>query len=669
MTLLCLAPHSKSLLLADVISLLLGGKASSSYLMHPEDTLVNGVRTAMVEMEISLEGPYVSSAVQAFENLGLDTQSLCKDLQSTSCVLQLRRVLLLSPKAGSRVKSVCYVNGQQVTIKTLSELASPLVAVVDASTAASALAQQKARMAVLDTAVTPACLANVRETMENYRRCREERERWELALASMTLPSSFSPDDAEDIELLNHWIGELGALESRVMNLCESSFFDDGDGTEISKAGRALAESSWMESDAQVSLPFSSVLYARLSDFRYAIRSLENRLEAAQSAVAALSALSSPESAITAVERARQQLLETSSPGESEGGLAEATERSHDLLNQVEMALNACSSFLEDDEGGLIMSLERARAACPVTVEDIESLLADWNALARKHGVSPLLLPSCHQGLKAERDGNVEARTLLPEAQQAESAALQLFQDACDDLSQERENIADQLSAAVTRRMPSLGMEKSSFFVNVSRDFRKCSDPSCYTGLATGIDGVDFYLLHSRKSTQGDTERGGKLHEVASSGEKARLLLAMECELPGSVGASITVDSGYGTDTTPWCGLPPIAVLYDEIDAHVGGNAAVSMARMLLDQSRACQVVTITHSPSVAALADMHVVIQKVRDGKETVQSVVKATLVDGEARRNELARMASGDLAVDEAQVFADALLRDGTRRKGERM
>jgi DNA repair protein RecN (Recombination protein N) len=115
----------------------------------------------------------------------------------------------------------------------------------------------------------------------------------------------------------------------------------------------------------------------------------------------------------------------------------------------------------------------------------------------------------------------------------------------------------------------------------------------------------------------------------------------------------------------------PVAVIYDEIDAHVGGRAAVAMAAMLADQAceRASsmtkgQVVSITHSPSLAAIADRHILIRSSRIGLEG-KVKIEASVIDGAERRKELARMASGDLATDEAEIFADALLRDGIKRR----
>ena len=109
----------------------------------------------------------------------------------------------------------------------------------------------------------------------------------------------------------------------------------------------------------------------------------------------------------------------------------------------------------------------------------------------------------------------------------------------------------------------------------------------------------------------------------------------------------------------------------------------MAMAKLLVDQTRpqsqdssilssGGQVICITHSPSVAAVADRHVVIQKARDlDVENTDNMliginpVLAALVDGDLREEELGRMCGGDLAREEALQFAAALLRDGEMQK----
>ena len=142
-------------------------------------------------------------------------------------------------------------------------------------------------------------------------------------------------------------------------------------------------------------------------DVREAVRSIDVKIEAARSACEALSHLSSPSSAATALEQARGLLFEAAASGSGSGGdrtderdaLTEASERTHHLLNAVEDALSECARSIEDGNGGLLAELEKTRNSVSISVEDIDAAIADWNAISRKHGISPFDLPSCHESL------------------------------------------------------------------------------------------------------------------------------------------------------------------------------------------------------------------------------------------------------------------------------
>jgi DNA repair ATPase RecN len=735
----------KSLLVARVVELLTGSKAAASFVTPCTVAATNGDSdgqkslgdpTASVEMELLLRGPHLKTVSVALERIGIDpgvlffgittvgstTQKLGKLILKRKLVLQQQQQYSSTPTSSTsgtttkaRLKSVCEINGVAVTLKAMAELASPLFAIVDATTAAGALAKGDSRMAVIDTSVSISTLTAVIQTKTRYRQCRQTRENLQNELASRTLPqgfSSVSSDSSEkDLELLSHWIDELDAFEARVARFCKALGSRDdssGNASSLETLVKDIMSTEWMDNaSTSKGHGFSSSLYMKLDDLREALKILDDQLVAARKSSDALALLSSPESAITAVERARDLLFDaTQGETASDERLSAAAERSHELLNAAELALQKCARFLEDDEQGLIRTLEATRSTVAVSVEDFDDVLLDWNTLSRKHGISSYTLPSCHKALQSERDGNAEARTLLPKAMAAEKVALADFQHACLKLTEERRCIAKTLSASVTERLPFLGMGQSVFRVNLVDNARACTDFSAYaTGSTTlGVDGVEFLLLHGDDTSTDSTgsRRGGAVHQVGSAGEKARILLAIECALPGSVGASCGSGGGGSAavlsesssesstnmksdhdenETANYVSKAPlpIAVLYDEIDAHVGGRAAVSLASMLVDQSLSCQVVAITHSPSVAAVADLHIVIHKAAtaetttasDGMKTTSRLssnwVRVAVVDGADRRTELARMASGDLAVNEAEIFADALIRDGTKRREE--
>ena len=139
----------------------------------------------------------------------------------------------------------------------------------------------------------------------------------------------------------------------------------------------------------------------------------------------------------------------------------------------------------------------------------------------------------------------------------------------------------------------------------------------------TGADSVEFTL------TEGS--RSGRVEKIASGGELSRLLLALQLSLPDE-----------------W--LPP-TIVFDEVEAGLGGEAAVLSGMQLKELSRKCQVILVTHEASIAALGDTHVLIQ--RDGGET-----STRGIEGEERVKEIARMLSGFPDMAEAQEHAKILL-----------
>jgi DNA repair ATPase RecN len=318
-----------------------------------------------------------------------------------------------------------------------------------------------------------------------------------------------------------------------------------------------------------------------------------------------------------------------------------------------------------------------------VSIEDIDLLLADWGFLSRKHGVSAFLLPSCHRSLRLELDGNVEKSTLLPHAKQTEELNLIQYDDACKQLSKARTEVCENLSKDVSLRLPSLGMEDFLFISRVNSNVRNCS----HTVLSSlGVDSIDFLLLNTKMLKDDELpsvwnvndQYNQHLDVVGSSGEKARVLICLETTVPGSIGACIAdlhprveiIDNNFAH--------PMVAILYDEIDAHVGGRALVALGKMLHEQTnyferfgkrrkRRGQVICITHSASLAALADHHLVVHKVKESRAGLNDMIEVIVenVEGEQRTKELARMASGDVATNEAELLAEALIQNHWKEK----
>ena len=132
------------------------------------------------------------------------------------------------------------------------------------------------------------------------------------------------------------------------------------------------------------------------------------------------------------------------------------------------------------------------------------------------------------------------------------------------------------------------------------------------------------------------------LAKVASGGELSRVRLALEVVLAGGA-------SGH-------------TFVFDEVDAGVGGQAALDIGARLADLAAYAQVVVVTHLPQVAAYADRHLIVRKADDGSVTASSVIE---VGGQARLEELARMMGGG-ATSAGLEHARELLEAATRRRG---
>jgi len=651
--------------------------------------------------------------------------------------LRLKRVISLSPSSTNnnktnsgqqrqRVKSNCFINDQPVTLKALKAIVSPLIAIVNAPVAAAALGRPASRLSMIDSGIPSTILAEVHRLQIAYRKQKRVRQSLEKELKNRVLPASMirqgsGGDDTSDegagtgtgveneqhFDLLRHWIEELDGFERRISDVKDSLGFSGNSSTQRTAEPELffllseLDALDWARDSADTAENGSnrvggdshtSSLYETLLDIHDYLKTLDARIIAATEARDSLASLSASDSARTALDRTRQLLWDvaaapqqkhfdnfnqnpTSTPATATSRVDAATEQAHEMLNLVEDALLECSRILDDDEKGLVATLRASRRACSTSTEELLEYITEWNTLGRKHGVSPHQLPLCHETLKNELGGGIEAGKLLPEAKIAEKKALSELREGCRVLSEARSILCQCITASISHRLPRLGMENSKFEARLSQ----INNPS-YMKSHLGADEVDFYLLHDdqsiRNASSTATSRrdsksqptGGKIENVASSGEKARILLAIECEIPGSISAigGISTESYIKIEGDQLPIVSPVAVIYDEIDAHVGGRASISVAQMLFDQSKACQVLSITHSPSLAAIANTHICVHRGTSGENGRSFDIVANPVHGAERRKELARMASGDLIADEAEVFAEALLRDASSIKG---
>ncbi|HZJ25998.1 MAG TPA: DNA repair protein RecN [Acidimicrobiia bacterium] len=210
------------------------------------------------------------------------------------------------------------------------------------------------------------------------------------------------------------------------------------------------------------------------------------------------------------------------------------------------------------------------------------------------------------------------------------------MRDAADELTKARHLAAGPLAAAVTERLADLGMSDVRFSVTI--------EPSA-SG-ERGADAVSFLLAANR----GEPLR--PLTKVASGGELARTMLALRVVLASGARLSTERDGESS----------PTALVFDEVDAGLGGEAGRAVGRALAELAATRPVLCVTHLAQVAAFADTHVVVEKHAERERTVAD---ATIVIDEARVSELSRMLAGVDGSHHAQRHAEELLADAERPK----
>jgi DNA repair protein RecN (Recombination protein N) len=199
---------------------------------------------------------------------------------------------------------------------------------------------------------------------------------------------------------------------------------------------------------------------------------------------------------------------------------------------------------------------------------------------------------------------------------------------AAKDVTKGRNEAAKDLSGKVSGEMHSLSMPQTNLIIEVSTpDYGSALKESDFT--AFGCDSVSMYL---------QTHKDGALVSLAkgaSGGEMSRVMLALEVVIAAS--------NPVGT------------YIFDEVDAGVGGAAAIEVGRRLHTLSKNAQVIVVTHLPQVAAWGDQHYVVEKSIDGTVISSGV---TSVQGEERISEIARMLAGLQDSTSAKEHAAELL-----------
>lgn len=347
---------------------------------------------------------------------------------------------------------------------------------------------------------------------------------------------------------------------------------------------------------------------------------------AAEQAREALSSDTGGPDALSAAGAARRVLDGVRDHDPAAADLADRLAEINYLLSDLAADVASYASGLETDPARLAGVSERRAALTALTRkygETIDEVLA-WS---QKASARLMDLDSTDERIDELRDQRARLRGELATMAGKLSSARQACAARLGDVVTEELGLLAMPHARVTLAVtqneaaPPSGDETGSAPLEVDGRWLRFS--------VTGVDDVEFLLA---ANTGADAR---PLHKGASGGELSRVMLALEVALAGT--------------------SPVPTFVFDEVDAGVGGKAAVEVGRRLAMLARNAQVLVVTHLPQVAAFADRHVVVAKSSDGTVTTSGL---TVLEEGDRVRELSRMLAGMDESDTALAHARELL-----------
>ncbi|MQA16313.1 MAG: DNA repair protein RecN [Pseudonocardiaceae bacterium] len=341
----------------------------------------------------------------------------------------------------------------------------------------------------------------------------------------------------------------------------------------------------------------------------------------------------------TAVSGAAADTADDDAPG-ALGLVGEARRR---LQGTGDPALDALAPRLQDaaallaDVGAELSGYLEGLDADPGRLEEVLSRQAELKALTRKYAADvDGVLAWAQQARTRLGEVDTSEETLVALAARRDELAAELAGHAAE-ISSARNEAARRLAEAVTAELAGLAMTQATLQVEVGVPAAADGDPHALTvegrRCHAGPDGTDEVELQLAPHPGAASL---PVHKGASGGELSRVMLALEVVLADA-------------DPVP-------TLVFDEVDAGVGGRAAVEIGRRLARLARTHQVVVVTHLPQVAAYADRHLVVDKATYSTGLTRSGVRE--LDGQARVAELARMLAGLDDTETGRAHAEELL-----------
>ncbi len=342
----------------------------------------------------------------------------------------------------------------------------------------------------------------------------------------------------------------------------------------------------------------------------------EELRRASQEAHESLSADDAEFDAVSLLENARRALERVTNHDPSVETLITQISEASIVVREAAQSVSAYAAGLELDGGDL---------------EEVHERTAALNALIRAYGPTlddVLTLWSTASDRLFDLDRSDDALEELTSSIAADEATLERLASA---ITEARVDAAGRLSAAVTEELHALAMPTAEFVVQVTTQ-------GGTEFFAHGRDSVDMLM---RPHPGGDPK---PVTKTASGGELSRVMLAIEVVIAA-------------LDTVP-------TLVFDEVDAGVGGASAIEIGRRLATLARTAQVIVVTHLPQVAAFATNHLRIVKDTSGAITESTISR---LDYDERIEEMARLLSGTPDSDNARAHAAEMLNSANQWRGE--
>lgn len=366
----------------------------------------------------------------------------------------------------------------------------------------------------------------------------------------------------------------------------------------------------------------------------------EDEIEFLRSRIAAIDAVNPTEESIAELEEksklaeAASDIVEKSSAVaeaiDGDGGILEKLAAASKFASEISRFSAAAESLSERLRGvGLELAdisseygnLARSSNMDEAQIETVRRKMTDWLGLCRKFGNSVESVLSARREMAAKIENQSDVRATMEKLRRRADELLESLVPIAEKILKAREKAAKKLAERASKTLLGLGFKNARFDISISAE----SEPSPDCGSS-----CEFMFM----ANPGQPLL--PLAKIASSGELARVMLALKTTLANA-------------DATP-------LLVFDEVDANVGGEIGAEVGKRLAELSKGHQVFCVTHLPQVAACANGHFLVEKSQTKTSTSVSIAR---IDGDKKRrvSELARML-GDRNSESAVAHAQKLL-----------